>query len=224
MPNPDELYCFFDTNILLHFTTFDEVNWPKFLEVAHVYLVLTRPVMRDLNRFSEEGQPPPGPRRQRRYGAEVQHALFPAWHAANRVCSKRLMPFLPTLIESLERHGHLQLSEACRSQLLSMSAATADRLLRAPRTQGLRGIATTRAGTLLKQQIPIRTYQQTAQESPGLPALIFTHILQNDRIEGTHWLVFDIDGTRQAARQRALPCTPDLPPAQRRLDKVCAPG
>ncbi len=42
--------------------------------------------------------------------------------------------------------------------------------------------------------------------------------------QGTSWLVFDIDGTRQAARQRALPRTPDLPPAQRRLDEVCAPG
>jgi len=42
--------------------------------------------------------------------------------------------------------------------------------------------------------------------------------------QGTHWFVFDLDGTRQAARQRALPCTPDLPPAQRRLDRVCAPG
>jgi hypothetical protein len=42
--------------------------------------------------------------------------------------------------------------------------------------------------------------------------------------QGTRWLVFDVDGTRQAARQRALPCTPDLPPAQRRLDEVCAPG
>jgi hypothetical protein len=29
--NPDALYCFFDTNILLHFTTFDEVDWLKFL-------------------------------------------------------------------------------------------------------------------------------------------------------------------------------------------------
>jgi hypothetical protein len=39
-----------------------------------------------------------------------------------------------------------------------------------------------------------------------------------------HWLVFDVDGTRQAARQRALPSTTDLPAAQRRLDEVCAPG
>lgn len=42
--------------------------------------------------------------------------------------------------------------------------------------------------------------------------------------QGNQWIVFDVDGTRQTARQRALPCTPDLPPAQRRLDEVCAPG
>src|SRR5450755_2829771 len=38
------------------------------------------------------------------------------------------------------------------------------------------------------------------------------------------WVVFDIDGTREAARQRALPQTDELPPAFRRLDDVCAPG
>src|SRR5712692_3885582 len=38
------------------------------------------------------------------------------------------------------------------------------------------------------------------------------------------WEVFDIDGTRGAARQRAVPKTEDLPPAQRRLDEVCAAG
>ncbi len=42
--------------------------------------------------------------------------------------------------------------------------------------------------------------------------------------QGTHWLIFDVDGTRQAARQRALPHTSDLPLAHRRLDKACAPG
>src|SRR5438132_1231408 len=42
--------------------------------------------------------------------------------------------------------------------------------------------------------------------------------------EGTHYLVFDVDGTRQAARQRALPQTSELPAAQRRLQEVCAPG
>jgi hypothetical protein len=41
---------------------------------------------------------------------------------------------------------------------------------------------------------------------------------------GRNWMVFDIDGTREAARQRALPQTDDLPPPFRRLDDVCAPG
>jgi hypothetical protein len=41
---------------------------------------------------------------------------------------------------------------------------------------------------------------------------------------GNGWVVIDIDGTREAARQRALPQTDELPPAFRRLDEVCAPG
>jgi hypothetical protein len=41
---------------------------------------------------------------------------------------------------------------------------------------------------------------------------------------GRSWMVFDIDGTREAARQRALPQTDDLPPPSRRLENVCAPG
>ncbi len=42
--------------------------------------------------------------------------------------------------------------------------------------------------------------------------------------EGAAWMVFDIDGTREAARQRALPQTEALPPVFRRLDEICAPG
>src|SRR3989475_10684047 len=41
---------------------------------------------------------------------------------------------------------------------------------------------------------------------------------------GNAWVVLDIDGTREAARQRALPQTDKLPPLCRRLDDVCAPG
>src|SRR5262249_34016725 len=42
--------------------------------------------------------------------------------------------------------------------------------------------------------------------------------------QGHRLLVFDVDGTRQAARQRALATSSDLPIAQRRMDAVCAPG
>lgn len=42
--------------------------------------------------------------------------------------------------------------------------------------------------------------------------------------QGRRYIVFDTDATRQAARQRALPCDPALPVARRRLNDVCAPG
>ena len=44
-----------------------------------------------------------------------------------------------------------------------------------------------------------------------------------DRTEG-QWIVVDVDGTRQTARQRALPQTDTLPAPHRRFDQVCAPG
>jgi len=44
-----------------------------------------------------------------------------------------------------------------------------------------------------------------------------------DRL-GQHWLLVDIDGTKQAARQRALPQTQELPAPHRRFEQVCAKG
>ena len=44
-----------------------------------------------------------------------------------------------------------------------------------------------------------------------------------DRTAG-QWVVIDVDGTRQAARQRALPQMEALPPPHRRFDQVCMPG
>ncbi len=126
-----------------------------------------RKYARWLLNHAEEMQQLDGRSHLRKYGPEVQHALFLVWNAANRICAKRLIPFLPTLVEALERHEHIHLTEECRSQLLSMSAATADRLLRSQRTLGLRGLSTTRAGTLLKQQIPIRTFQEWNETRPG---------------------------------------------------------
>jgi hypothetical protein len=106
--------------------------------------------------------------RPRQYGAVVQQALTVAWAAANYVCAKRLVPFLPELVESLERHGHLLLSNEERTQLLTMSAATADRVLRPIRQSSRpRGVSTTKAGNLLKHQIPIRTFADWEDVRPG---------------------------------------------------------
>ncbi len=104
--------------------------------------------------------------RPRRYGEEAQAALLVAWKATNRICAKRLVPFLPELVPILERHQHLTLSDEARSQLLSMSAATADRILRSARRAGT-GQSTTKRGQLLKLQIPVRTFAEWNEERPG---------------------------------------------------------
>ncbi len=79
---------------------------------------------------SEEVLAPPTALR-RRYGPEVEEALVLACKPLNRICSKRLIPFLPSIVATLEADGHLELNEEQRRLLLSMSVATADRLLQA---------------------------------------------------------------------------------------------
>ena len=112
-------------------------------------------------------QPPAPIRRPRRayYGREVQEALATAWVAANEICAKRLVPFLVELIPTLERHGHLSLTDEVREQVLTLSSATADRLLRPLRQP--HGLTTTKPGRLLKQQIPIRTFTEWNDVQPG---------------------------------------------------------
>jgi hypothetical protein len=112
-------------------------------------------------------RPPASIRRPRaaQYGIEVQQAPATAWSAANGICAKRLVPFLPELIPTLERHGHLSLTDEVREQLLALSSATADRLLRPLRHP--HGLTATKPGRLLKKQIPIRTFTEWNDVKPG---------------------------------------------------------
>ncbi len=102
------------------------------------------------------------------YGHEELETLKLAWSAANFISSKRLAPFLKELIPSLERHGHLTLSDQAREKITSISAATIDRLLHPYRgNQYGRGISTTKPGILLKNQIPVRTFTDWKENKPG---------------------------------------------------------
>ncbi|HEY3412829.1 MAG TPA: transposase family protein, partial [Armatimonadota bacterium] len=103
--------------------------------------------------------------RKPRYGQEVAAALRRCWETLRCPCSKRLVPFLSELVPILERYGELSIKEECRSRLLELSTATADRLLKDARKQY--GQTTTRSGTLLKHQIPIHTYADWCDTKPG---------------------------------------------------------
>jgi hypothetical protein len=72
--------------------------------------------------------PRPRPRR-RTYGAPIRDALTALWEASDRLCGKRLVVMIPTLLPALERHARLKLEVNERALVLRASAATIDRLL-----------------------------------------------------------------------------------------------
>lgn len=98
--------------------------------------------------------------RPKRYGLEAATALKVLWEASDRVCAKRLQPFLPELLAVLE--------PAVKEQVCAMSPATIDRLLRPHRRPEFRRpFATTKPGSLLKAAIPIRTFTEWNEHRPG---------------------------------------------------------
>ena len=62
----------------------------------------------------------------RRYGSAVVDALKMAWEATDRLCSKRLQPFLPELLPVLRRHSETFISAEVEAQLCRMSPSTMD--------------------------------------------------------------------------------------------------
>jgi len=106
--------------------------------------------------------------RPRRYGAAVAGALKVAWEATDRLCSKRLHPFLPELIMVLRRHGDSSITAEIEVQLCRISPSTIDRLLHPYRRLGGRHpFTTTKPGSLLKNSIPIRTFTDWQEDRPG---------------------------------------------------------
>jgi len=107
-------------------------------------------------------------RRRRIYGEDVKRVLIRLWKLLDYLCGKRLVAALPAAIEALERHGELKLTQELRCQLLSISAATIDRLLASEKKKlQLKGRSGTKPGTLLRHQIPIRTFSDWDDARPG---------------------------------------------------------
>lgn len=106
--------------------------------------------------------------RPRVYDEKVVTTLIKLWKLMDYICGKRLQPALAELVAVLERHNELSCDQWTRAKLLRISAATIDRLLRPERRkQELRGRSRTKPGTLLKHQIPIRTFAEWDECRPG---------------------------------------------------------
>ena len=116
--------------------------------------------IRLLGQSGNDWEQQPAVKRSRRiYDDAVGAALIVVWEAADRICSKRLQAALPHLVESMERHGHLDLDPRMRQRLLTASAATLDRLLQPIRTPAARRLRRRRQQSL-GRNIPVRTFAQ----------------------------------------------------------------
>ncbi|WP_248320382.1 transposase [Caballeronia sp. Sq4a] len=126
----------------------------------------------------------PGP--QRRYDGEVRAALITLWEAGDRICGKRLKALIPTLIDSMTRHGHMTLSKDVRQRLKQISAATIDRLLRDVREQAFVG-QRRRAGGIgnaIRRAVPIRTFSDWNNPLPGYLEVDFVEHCGGTKIDG----------------------------------------
>lgn len=106
--------------------------------------------------------------RPRTYGPEVQEPLTKIWTLLDYPASKRLAAALPEVVPHLLARKALRLPKTVREKLLAISAATIDRLLKPERQKHqLKGRSHTKPGTLLKHQVPIRTFADWDDARPG---------------------------------------------------------
>lgn len=83
------------------------------------------------------------------------------------ICSKRLRAALDAELPKLYQSNALQIDPESYQKLMQISPATMDRLLKGRRTQVRKSRGFTKPGTLLKHQIPVRTWADWSEDQPG---------------------------------------------------------
>lgn len=105
--------------------------------------------------------------RQKKLRQESREALIAAWHLASRICSKRLVPFLPEVLFELEKSGRFKFSDEVKREVLSVSASTVDRELKEEKRKLGRSPGTTKRAALVKSKVPLRTFTEWNNVIPG---------------------------------------------------------
>ena len=117
--------------------------------------------------------------------SELLTPLKHIWFASDQMCSKNLKAAIPLWLPFYET-TYKPLSSEIQHKLLLISAASIDRLLKPVRIKyGRKGLSGTKPGTLLKNQIPIRTHHWDISEPGFMEADTVAHCgnsLQGDFI------------------------------------------
>ncbi len=105
---------------------------------------------------------------RRIYDDAVKEVIVIIWEAADRICGRRLKAIIPQFVESMEHNGHLSLDPEVREKVITVSAATIDRMLQPVRIHA-RGKKKRRpqADTLIKRLVPVRTFSEWKDVQPG---------------------------------------------------------
>jgi hypothetical protein len=106
--------------------------------------------------------------KERTYGPDVLGPLRVVWAVLDGPSGKRLAPFMSEIVQALERAEELSIASEVRMKLLRVSPATIDRMLAEDRRRlRVKGRSGTKPGSMLKRQIPIRTFAQWDEDRPG---------------------------------------------------------
>lgn len=105
---------------------------------------------------------------KKKYGSDVSDILTKIWYYMDNACGKRMASGMRAMLEALIRFDEITVSDEVKDKLLEMSPATIDRLLMKEKQKFiLKGKSTTKPGTLLKRDIPIRTGTEWDENTPG---------------------------------------------------------
>jgi hypothetical protein len=106
--------------------------------------------------------------RPRKYDERVFKALKKVWFIWDCPCGRRMVPVLRNMLAVLYKFGELQFDAEVDGKLRRISAATIDRMLRREKKMlRLKGRSHTKPASLLKQQIPVRTFDGWDENRPG---------------------------------------------------------
>lgn len=106
--------------------------------------------------------------RARSYDEPVQRVLKLIWESFDFMCGQRLAVLIRETLPVLVGAGELYCSPRTVEKLMRISGATIDRLLRAEKAKRqIRGHAHTKPTSILKAQIPIRTWSELEVQQPG---------------------------------------------------------
>ena len=158
---------------LIRLTGYNRSYAARVLRQRARYVVVAQGVVNGVKvRLVEDERTRPKKKRKRKrkktYDKEVLRALQTVWLICDGICGKRLAPYMRRIVGKLEQMGELHLEPKTRRKLLTVSAATIDRMLAPTRKRyQLRARSQTKPGTLLKHQIPIRTFADWDDVHPG---------------------------------------------------------